>query len=287
MKNVKILSQALPYIMKFNKKIIVIKYGGNAMKDEKIKEKVIRDIALLKYLGMFPVVVHGGGPAINEMLYKINKKPEFKMGNRVTDKETMDIVEMVLGGKVNKEIVSLLNKNNVDAVGITGKDSNMIIAEKKYIYLDKEKIDIGYVGQVKKIDTKIIKILLESGIIPVVAPLGTDIDGNTYNINADYVAGELASALKAEKLILMTDIDGLYKNIEDKNSLIKKIDILEIEKLIQDRTINGGMIPKVESCISALKNGVKEVHILNGEKEHSILMELFTKDGIGTIITNN
>lgn len=287
MKNVKILSQALPYIMKFNKKIIVIKYGGNAMKDEKIKEKVIRDIALLKYLGMFPVVVHGGGPAINEMLYKINKKPEFKMGNRVTDKETMDIVEMVLGGKVNKEIVSLLNKNNVDAVGITGKDSNMIIAEKKYIYLDKEKIDIGYVGQVKKIDTKIIKILLESGIIPVVAPLGTDIDGNTYNINADYVAGELASALKAEKLILMTDIDGLYKDIEDKNSLIKKIDILEIEKLIQDRTINGGMIPKVESCISALKNGVKEVHILNGEKEHSILMELFTKDGIGTIITNN
>ncbi len=287
MKDVKILSQALPYIMKFNKKIIVIKYGGNAMKDEKIKEKVIRDIALLKYLGMFPVVVHGGGPAINEMLYKINKKPEFKMGNRVTDKETMDIVEMVLGGKVNKEIVSLLNKNNVDAVGITGKDSNMIIAEKKYIYLDKEKIDIGYVGQVKKIDTKIIKILLESGIIPVVAPLGTDIDGNTYNINADYVAGELASALKAEKLILMTDIDGLYKDIEDKNSLIKKIDILEIEKLIQDRTINGGMIPKVESCVSALKNGVKEVHILNGEKEHSILMELFTKDGIGTIITNN
>jgi len=287
MEDVKILSQALPYIMKFNKKIIVIKYGGNAMKDEKIKEKVIRDIALLKYLGMFPVVVHGGGPAINEMLYKINKKPEFKMGNRVTDKETMDIVEMVLGGKVNKEIVSLLNKNNVDAVGITGKDSNMIIAEKKYIYLDKEKIDIGYVGQVKKIDTKIIKILLEAGIIPVVAPLGTDIDGNTYNINADYVAGELASALKAEKLILMTDIDGLYKNIEDKNSLIKKIDILEIEKLIQDRTINGGMIPKVESCISALKNGVKEVHILNGEKEHSILMELFTKDGIGTIITNN
>lgn len=287
MKDVKILSQALPYIMKFNKKIIVIKYGGNAMKDEKTKEKVIRDIALLKYFGMFPVVVHGGGPAINEMLYKIDKKPEFKMGNRVTDKETMDIVEMVLGGKVNKEIVSLLNKNNVDAVGITGKDSNMIIAEKKYIYLDKEKIDIGYVGQVKKIDTKIIKILLEAGIIPVVAPLGTDIDGNTYNINADYVAGELASALKAEKLILMTDIDGLYKDIEDKNSLIKKIDILEIEKLIQDKTINGGMIPKVESCVSALKNGVKEVHILNGEKEHSILMELFTKDGIGTIITNN
>ncbi|UUV18205.1 acetylglutamate kinase [Fusobacteria bacterium ZRK30] len=286
MKDVKILSQALSYIMEFHGKIVVVKYGGNAMKDEETKEKVIRNIALLKYLGMLPVVVHGGGPAINDMLYKLNKKSEFKMGNRVTDKETIDIVEMVLGGKVNKEIVSLLNKNNTNAVGITGKDSNMIMAEKKYINIDGEKIDIGYVGQVKKIDTEIIKNFLEAGIIPVIAPLGTDKDGNTYNINADYVAGEIASALKATKLILMTNIDGLYRNIEDKNSLIKEIDLLKVGQLIQDKTICGGMISKVQSCVSALKKGVEKVHILNGEKEHSILMALFTKDGIGTMIVN-
>lgn len=286
MKDVKILSQALAYIMEFHGKIVVIKYGGNAMKDEETKEKVIRDIALLKYVGMFPVVVHGGGPAINDMLYRLNKKSEFKMGNRVTDRETVEIVEMVLGGKVNKEIVSLLNKNNTNAVGITGKDSNMIIAEKKYIDIDGEKIDIGYVGQIKKIDTGIIKKLLEGGVIPVIAPLGTDKNGNTYNINADYVAGEVAGALKAAKLILMTDIDGLYRDIEDKNSLIKEVDIREVDQLIQDKSICGGMIPKVESCVSALKNGVEKVHILNGEKEHSILMELFTKEGIGTMIVN-
>lgn len=177
MKDVKILSQALSYIMEFHGKTVVIKYGGNAMKDEETKEKVIRDIALLKYVGMFPVVVHGGGPAINDMLYKLNIKSEFKMGNRVTDKETIDIVEMVLGGKVNKEIVSLLNKNNTNAVGITGKDSNMIMAEKKYINIDGEKIDLGYVGKVKKINTEIIKKFLGAGIIPVIAPLGTDKDG--------------------------------------------------------------------------------------------------------------
>lgn len=286
MKDVKILSQALTYIMEFHGKIVVIKYGGNAMKDEETKEKVIRDIALLKYVGMFPVVVHGGGPAINDMLYRLNKKSEFKMGNRVTDRETVEIVEMVLGGKVNKEIVSLLNKNNTNAVGITGKDSNMIMAEKKYIDIDGEKIDIGYVGQIKKIDTGIIKKLLEAGVIPVIAPLGTDKNGNTYNINADYVAGEVAGALKAAKLILMTDIDGLYRDIEDKNSLIKEVDIREVDQLIQDKSVWGGMIPKIESCVSALKNGVEKVHILNGEEEHSILMELFTKEGIGTMIVN-
>ncbi|MCS5422011.1 MULTISPECIES: acetylglutamate kinase [Psychrilyobacter] len=284
MEDVKILSQALSYIMEFHGKTVVIKYGGNAMKDEETREKVIRDIALLKYVGMLPVVVHGGGPAINEMLYKLDKKPEFKMGNRVTDRETIDIVEMVLGGKVNKEIVSLLNKNGTRAVGITGKDSNMIMAEKKYINIDGEKIDIGYVGQVQKIDTEIIENLLEAGIIPVIAPLGTDKDGNTYNINADYVAGEIASALKAAKLILMTDIDGIYRDINDKDTLIHEIGMEEVGKLTEDGIICGGMIPKVESSVSALKNGVEKVHILNGQKEHSILMELFTKDGIGTMI---
>lgn len=287
MEDVKILSQALPYIMEFHGKIVVIKYGGNAMTNEKIKKKVIRDIALLKYLGMFPVVVHGGGPAINDMLYKLNIKSEFKMGNRITDKETIDIVEMILSGKINKEIVTLLNKNNTKAVGVTGKDCNMIMAEKKYINIDGKEIDIGYVGQVKKIDVKIINNFLEAGIIPVIAPLGTDKHGNTYNINADYVAGEIASALKATKLILITDIDGIYKDIKDKNSLVKEINILEIDQLIQDKTIYGGMIPKVESCVSALRNGVKKVHILNGKKEHGILMELFAKNSIGTMIINS
>ena len=287
MEDVKILSQALSYIMEFHGKTMVIKYGGNAMKDEETKEKVIRDIALLKYVGMSPVVVHGGGPAINNMLHKLGKKSEFKMGNRVTDRETIEIVEMVLGGKVNKEIVSLLNKNGTRAVGITGKDSNMIMAEKKYIVSDGEKIDIGYVGQVKRIDTEIIKNLLEAGIIPVIAPLGTDKDGSTYNINADYVAGEIAGALKAAKLILMTDTDGIYEDINDKDTLISEISMEKVRKLIEDGIICGGMIPKVEACISALKNGVEKTHILNGEKEHSILMELFTESGIGTMIVNS
>jgi len=287
MEDVKILSQALSYIMEFHGKTVVIKYGGNAMKDEEIKEKVIRDIALLKYVGMSPVVVHGGGPAINNMLHKLGKKSEFKMGNRVTDRETIEIVEMVLGGKVNKEIVSLLNKNGTRAVGITGKDSNMIMAKKKYIVSNGEKIDIGYVGQVEKIDTEIINNLLEAGIIPVIAPLGTDKDGNTYNINADYVAGEVAGALKAAKLILMTDTDGIYKDINNKDTLIHEIGMEEVSKLIEDGIICGGMIPKVEACISSLKNGVEKVHILNGEREHSILMELFTKNGIGTMIVGN
>jgi len=287
MEDVKILSQALSYIMEFHGKIIVIKYGGNAMKDEETKEKVIRDIALLKYVGMFPVVVHGGGPAINDLLHRVGKKSEFKMGNRVTDEETIEIVEMVLGGKVNKEIVSLLNKNGTKAVGITGKDSNMIMAEKKYILDNDEKIDIGFVGQVEKIDTEIIKNFLDAGIIPVIAPLGTDKDGNTYNINADYVAGEVAGALKASKFILMTDTDGIYKDFEDKDTLINKINMDEATNLIETGIISGGMIPKVEACMSALKNGVERVHILNGEKEHSLLMELFTENGIGTMIVGN
>lgn len=287
MEDVKILSQALSYIMEFHGKKVVIKYGGNAMRDEETKEKVIRDIALLKYVGMSPVVVHGGGPAINNMLHKLGKTSEFKMGNRVTDRETIEIVEMVLGGKVNKEIVSLLNKNGTRAVGITGKDSNMIMAEKKYIGSNEERIDIGYVGQVERIDAEIIENLLEAGIIPVIAPLGTDKEGNTYNINADYVAGEVAGTLKAAKLILMTDTDGIYEDIDDKNTLIKEIGMEEARKLIEGGSICGGMIPKVEACISSLKNGVEKVHILNGEREHSILMELFTKSGIGTMIVND
>ncbi|GLI56260.1 acetylglutamate kinase [Propionigenium maris DSM 9537] len=287
MEDVKILSQALAYIREFHGKTVVIKYGGNAMRDEEIKEKVIRDIALLKYVGMFPVVVHGGGPAINNMLHKLGKTSEFKRGNRVTDRETIEIVEMVLGGKVNKEIVSLLNKNGTRAVGITGKDSNMIMAEKKYIGSNEERIDIGYVGQVEGIDAEIIENLLEAGIIPVIAPLGTDKKGNTYNINADYVAGEVAGTLKAAKLILITDTDGIYEDIDDKGTLIKELGVEEAAKLIEEGIICGGMIPKVEACISSLKNGVEKVHILNGEREHSILRELFTESGIGTMIVGN
>lgn len=279
------LIEALPYIKKFHGKTIVIKYGGSAMIDEKLKEEFIRDIVLMKFVGMNPVIVHGGGPAINEMLGKLNKEFEFVEGNRVTDKETVEIVEMVLAGKVNKNIVSLINQAGGKAVGLSGKDSGLIQAEKKYIEKDGKKIDIGFVGQVKKINKEIIELLDQEDYIPVISPIGTDENGNTYNINADYVAGEVAGALGADKFILMTDVMGIMRDIKDSNSLIQRVKKSEVNGLIEDGTLSGGMLPKIDACLNAIDKGVRQVHILNGKVKHSILLEVFTDEGIGTMIT--
>ncbi len=282
-----ILMEAMPYIKKFSGKTVVIKYGGNAMVNEEMKEQVIKDIVLMKYVGINPVVIHGGGPAINEMLAKIGKQAEFKLGNRVTDSETMEIVEMVLTGKINKEIVSKINKNDGKAVGITGKDANLIVAEKKYLEKDGEKIDIGYVGKVKKINPRMIKILEEQGYIPVISPVGVDEDGNSYNINADYVAGEIAGALNADKFILMTDVPGILRDINDPGSKIKSLKYSQVKDLIEDGTISGGMLPKIDACMTAIDKGAEKVHIIDGRVKHSILLEIFTDEGIGSMIVRD
>ena len=281
---VETLIEALPYINKFYGKTIVIKYGGNAMVNEELKELVTQDIIFMKHIGIKPVIVHGGGPAIDKMLKKFGKKSKFKNGNRVTDKETMDIVEMVLAGKINKEIVAKINKYGGKAVGISGKDANLVIAEKKYIRDNGENIDLGYVGKIKKINPKIINILGNEGYIPIISPIGIDSDGNSYNINADYVAGEIAGALKADKLIFMTDVKGILKEIKDKTTLISKLKISEIHELIENGILKGGMLPKIEACTTAIKKGSESAHIIDGTVKHAMLLEVFTNDGIGTMI---
>ena len=275
-----ILIEALPYIKEFNGKIVVIKYGGSAMTNDLIRAKIIEDIALMKYVGMKPVIVHGGGPAINKMLDKIGKKTEFINGMRVTDKETMETVEMVLSGGVNKNIVNLLASHNIKTIGISGKDGKLFTAEK----LITASGDLGYVGTLTNIDTSLLNVLLDNEYTPVIAPIASDSNGNTYNINADMAASEVASALKAQKLIYISDIPGILRNIEDEKSLIHQTTLKEIENLKKNGIINGGMIPKVDFAVKAVNNGVSSVHILDGRVEHSILLEIFTKKGIGTII---
>ncbi|BDU51158.1 acetylglutamate kinase [Haliovirga abyssi] len=279
-----ILMEALPYIKEFYGKTVVIKYGGNAMIDEKIKDEVVQDIVLMKFVGMNPVIIHGGGPEINKVLSKLGKTAQFNMGNRVTDYETMEVVEMVLAGKINKNIVTKLNKFGGKAVGLSGTDANLIVADKKYIEKEGEKVDIGYVGNVKTINPRMIRILEKEGFIPVISPVGVDEEGKSYNINADYVAGELAGALGAYKFILMTDIAGILKDIEDKSSIISEMSLDDAEKLIDSGIISGGMLPKVDACLTALKKGAERVHIIDGRVRHAILLELFTDDGIGTMI---
>ncbi len=284
-----ILLEALPYIRKFFKKTIVIKYGGHAMVDEELKESFARDIVLMKYIGINPIVVHGGGPQIGKIMEKMGKKPKFVEGLRVTDEETMDIVEMVLGGKVNKEIVALINKHGGSAVGLTGKDGLLIKAEKLYLEKDApqgqapEIIDLGLVGKVVHVDPNILYILNQSMFIPVIAPIGVDENGIPYNINADWVAAEIAAALKAERLVFMTDVDGI---LDEKGNLITSIDVANIENLLNNGIIKGGMIPKVRAGISALKREIEKVHIVNGTIPHCIILELFTDRGIGTEITH-
>ena len=277
----KILSEALPYIKQFFDKTIVIKFGGNAMIDEQLKSSFAMDVVLLKLVGMNPVVVHGGGPQINEHLEKIGKKGEFINGVRVTDEETMDVVEMILGGQINKEIVHQINMHGGKAVGLTGQDGNFIHASKLDKDKDGKKIDLGYVGKIESIDPSLIDFLDTGDFIPVIAPIGIGSDGKTYNINADVVAGKLAEVLMAEKLILMTNTKGVLDN---QNNLITGIKPKDIETLINDGTLSGGMLPKIESAMDAAKGGVNSVHIIDGRVEHALLLEILTNQGVGTLI---
>ncbi|MCB5724201.1 acetylglutamate kinase [Mitsuokella jalaludinii] len=281
-----ILVEALPYIQEFYGKTIVIKYGGNAMINEDLKEKVMQDVALMKYVGIRPVIVHGGGPEITGFLKKVGKKSSFVAGLRVTDAETVEIAEMVLDGKVNSEIVNLLNHRGVRAVGLSGKDANLICAQKKLATVyegdEKKKVDIGYVGAVQKVNVALIEDLLDQDYVPVIAPIGVGANGESYNINADYVAAEIAGALHAEKLLLLTDVEGIYKDFSDKSSFLSTLHMQEARDYIKLGVIQGGMIPKVEACLTSLEKGTGKTHIIDGRLDHSIILEIFTSQGIGT-----
>ena len=281
------LAEALPYIKRFHGKTIVIKYGGNAMVDENLKRGFARDVVLMKLVGMNPVVVHGGGPQIGKLLEKIGKKSEFIQGMRVTDRETMDVVEMVLGGLVNKEIVSLINKHGGKAVGLTGKDGGLIRARKLIMKsvpaegLPSEIIDIGHVGEVESIDPEVVALLDTQNFIPVIAPIGVGPDGEAYNINADVVAGKLAITLRAEKLMLLTNTTGV---LDKEGKLLTGLTIGKVNALIADGTIHGGMLPKVNYALDAVNSGVESAHIIDGRVEHAVLLEVFTDQGVGTLI---
>ena len=283
-KKADILIEALPYIRKLYKKRIVIKYGGNAMINEELKKSVMDDITLLKYVGINPIVVHGGGPDITNALKIYNIESEFVNGLRVTDKDTVDIAQMVLVGKTNKDIVSKLNHAGGKAIGLCGLDGNLIKCKKHYTEVDGEKKDIGFVGDVISVNTKVIDLLTEDEYIPVIAPIGVDEEGNSYNINADTVASAVAEALNAEKLMYLTDVRGVLDTDEN---LIHRIYTDEVDTLIDNGTITGGMIPKVTGCKEAVHNGVERVHIIDGRVVHSILLEIFTDHGIGTMILDN
>jgi acetylglutamate kinase len=281
-----ILIEALPFIKNFYGKTFVIKYGGAAQVEEELKDSFAQDVVLLSFIGIKPVVVHGGGPKISQIMKKMGKEPTFVHGQRVTDKETMDIVEMVLGGLINKEIVALINSHGGKAVGLSGKDGWLIKAKKKVIKKaaesgEEEMIDIGLVGEVESVNPEILNCLEDDGFIPVITPIGVGSKGEAFNINADYVASAVASALKAEKLILLTDVPG----IKDKgDNVISSVHKKDVKKLIDDGTVSGGMIPKVQACTCALDGGVKKTHIVDGRIPHCLLLEIFTKEGIGTEI---
>lgn len=278
-----ILIEALPYIQKLYGKTVVIKYGGNAMINEELKNSVMEDITLLKYVGMNPVVVHGGGPEISRTLEKFEIKSEFVNGLRVTDSATMEVAQMVLVGKTNKEIVSLLNQKGGRAIGLCGIDGNLIECEKYTTTVDGKSADLGYVGKITHINSKVLDIIAKDEYIPVVAPIGVGKDGHSYNINADTVAAEIAAALKAEKLILLTDVEGV-KTTKDSNDIIPALTADEVHDLINKKIINGGMIPKVLGCLDAIERGVGRTHIIDGRIPHCILLEIFTNKGIGTMM---
>jgi acetylglutamate kinase len=282
-----VLSEALPYIQRFGGKTIVIKYGGNAMVDEELKAGFARDVVLMKLVGINPVVVHGGGPQIGDLLKRLGKQSEFVQGMRVTDAETMDVVEMVLGGLVNKEIVNLINRHGGSAVGLTGKDGDLIRARKLNLTRANpaaqvpEIIDIGHVGEVESIDASVVDMLVHGNFIPVVAPIGVGKDGHSYNINADLVAGKMAEVLKAEKLMLLTNTPGL---LDKEGNLLTGLTLESVDRLIADGTITGGMLPKIGCALDAVKAGVDAAHIVDGRVPHAVLVELFTDQGVGTLI---
>ena len=283
-----ILVDALPYIQEFYGTTVVIKYGGNAMINDALKENVMRDVALMKFVGIRPILVHGGGPEITGFLKKVGKESSFVSGLRVTDEETVEIAEMVLDGKLNSEIVGLLNLRGVRAVGLSGKDAGLIKAKKKLatVYENdmEHEVDIGYVGAVTEIDTALITDLLNQGYVPVIAPIGMGEHGESYNINADYVAAEIAGAMRAEKMLLLTDVEGVYQDFTDKESLISQLRMDEAKEYIRSGVIDGGMIPKVEACLRALEAGAHKAHIIDGRLAHSIILEIFTSRGIGTMV---
>ncbi len=281
---VKILTEALPYIKSFKNKVFVIKYGGSIMSNEAAKKAFIEDVVLFKLVGINIVIVHGGGPEISGMLKRLNIQTKFESGLRVTDKDTMEIVEMILSGKVNKDITSKLSAHGIKAVGISGRDSELIKAKKKYVEEGGRKIDIGYVGEVENVKRDIIVDLIDKEYIPVISPVGCDKDGQSYNINADYVAGAVSSVLGAEKLILLTDVNGVYRDIKDPTSFISEIKKGEIDDMISSNIIQGGMIPKMECCRDTIESGTQNIHLINGNIEHSLLLEIFTKEGIGTMV---
>ncbi len=282
-----VLTEALPYIKRFKGKTVVIKYGGNAMVDEELKNSFARDIVLMKLVGIYPVVVHGGGPQIGKLLERLGKSTEFVQGMRVTDSETMDVVEMVLGGLVNKDIVNLINQHGGGAVGLTGKDGGLIHARKLKIKKDapeleaSEIIDIGHVGEVESIDASVVDMLVSGGFIPVIAPIGIGSEGNSYNINADLVAGKIAEVLQAEKLILLTNTEGL---LDKGGALLTGLSAASVAELEADGTIHGGMLPKIRCALDAVNAGVNSSHIIDGRVQHAVLLELFTDEGVGTLI---
>ncbi len=283
----RVLSEALPYIRRFRDKTVVIKYGGNAMVDESLKQSFARDVVLMKTVGINPVVVHGGGPQIGSLLKRLGKESEFISGMRVTDAETMDVVEMVLGGLVNKEIVNLINRHGGSAVGLTGKDGDLIRARKLTVTQDDgtgnppEIVDIGHVGEVESIDVSVVDMLVQGNFIPVIAPIGVGEDGHSYNINADLVAGKVAEVLGAEKLILLTNTRGLLSR---EGELLTGLSTSVVDELIADGTIHGGMLPKIRCALEAVRSGVTSAHIIDGRVKHAVMVELFTDEGIGTLI---
>ena len=283
-----ILIEAIPYIRKYFGKTFVIKYGGNAMINEDLKHGVMQDIVLLKFLGVNPVLIHGGGPEITQMLKRVGKQSQFIQGLRVTDAETMEIVQMVLVGKLNKEIVAKLNLLGGNAVGLSGQDANLLVAKKTAPTMPEdyqgEIPDIGFVGEVVKINTHVLEELIASNYIPVISSVGGGEDGASYNIDADTAAGELAAALKAEKLIMLTDVEGIFEDYQDKGSLISALQVERARQMINQGKIEGGMIPKVQACITALKAGVSRTHIIDGRQLHSLLLEILTDQGIGTMV---
>jgi acetylglutamate kinase len=284
-----VLSEAMPYIQRFVGKTLVIKYGGNAMTDDKLKESFARDIVMLKLIGLNPIVVHGGGPQIGELLEQLKIESHFVNGMRVTDSKTMDVVEMVLGGAVNKEIVGLINSAGGKAIGLTGKDGDLLRARKLVVkhktpeMAASEIIDIGHVGEVERVNVKVLEMLVASDFIPVIAPIGVGEDGASYNINADLVAGKVAEVLQAEKLILLTNIAGL---MDKDGKVLTGLSPKQVDELIEDGTIYGGMLPKIDCALSAVKSGVTSAHIIDGRVEHSCMLEIFTDEGVGTLITN-